>query len=91
MTNKKTVGSLDTQVGGDHYKLLMIQPIEYIHANNVPYAEGNVIKYVTRWRDKNGIADLEKAKHYLELLIELETRKKNKILKQVQKKKGKGW
>jgi hypothetical protein len=35
--------------------------------------EGNVIKYVSRWRKKNGIADLEKAKHYIDLLIELET------------------
>ena len=41
----------------------------------IPFAEGSVIKYVTRWRDKGGIADLEKAKHFLELLIELETKK----------------
>ena len=64
--------TLSTQVGGDHYKKLKIQPIEYIHANNIPFPEGNVIKYVTRWRDKNGIKDLEKAKHYIDLLIELE-------------------
>jgi hypothetical protein len=63
-----------TQVGGDHYKKLRIQPIEYIHANGIPFAEGNVIKYVTRWRDKGGIRDLEKAKHFIELLIELEGR-----------------
>ena len=48
--------------------------IEYIHANGIPFAEGCVIKYVSRWRDKGGIKDLEKAKHFLELLIELETR-----------------
>ena len=66
---------MDSQIGGDHYKKLKIQPIEYIHANNIPYFEGNVIKYVSRWRSKNGLADLEKAKHYLELLIELETRR----------------
>ena len=65
---------LDIQVAGDHYKKLKIQPIEYIHANNIPFAEGSVIKYITRWRDKNGIKDLEKAKHFIELLIELETR-----------------
>jgi hypothetical protein len=64
--------SLDTQIGGDHYKTLAIQPVEYIHRNNIGYFEGNVIKYVTRWRTKGGVADLEKAKHYLELLIELE-------------------
>lgn len=68
-------GALDVQVGGDHYKDMAIQPVEFIHANNIPYFEGNVIKYVSRWRSKNGLADLEKAKHYLELLIELETRR----------------
>lgn len=62
----------DTQVGGDHYKKLKIQPAEYIHANNIGYFEGNVIKYVSRWRDKNGVTDLEKAKHYIDLLIQLE-------------------
>lgn len=66
------MSALNTQVAGDHYKALKIQPIEYIHANGLPFAEGSVIKYVTRWRDKGGLADLEKAKHFLELLIELE-------------------
>ena len=64
--------ALDIQVGGDHYKSLAIQPVEYIHANCLGYFEGNVIKYVSRWRAKNGIKDLEKAKHYIDLLIELE-------------------
>lgn len=64
--------ALEVQVAGDHYKKHGIQPVEYIHTNNIGYFEGNVIKYVTRWRDKGGIADLEKAKHYIELLIELE-------------------
>lgn len=64
--------ALDKQVGGAHYKDLKIQPVEYIHANRIPFCEGNVIKYVTRWRDKGGIADLEKAKHFIELLIDLE-------------------
>lgn len=65
--------ALDIQVDGDHYKQLAIQPVEYIHANKLPYLEGNVIKYITRWRSKNGIRDLEKAKHYIDLLIQLET------------------
>lgn len=69
--------ALDVQVAGDHYKKLAIQPVEYIHANTIGYCEGNVIKYVSRWRSKNGIKDLEKAKHYIELLIELETRHGN--------------
>lgn len=66
------MSALEKQVSGNHYKSLKIQPIQYIHANDLPFAEGSIIKYVTRWRDKGGIADLEKAKHFLELLIELE-------------------
>ena len=66
--------ALDVQVAGSHYKDQKIQPIEYIHANNIPFAEGCVIKYVSRWRQKGGIKDLEKARHFLDLLIELETR-----------------
>jgi hypothetical protein len=67
------MSSLDKQVAGDHYKRLPIQPIKFIHANGIPFCEANAIKYLCRWRDKGGIADLEKAKHYIELLIELET------------------
>ena len=73
MTDDTTTSPLATQVGGNHYKDLAIQPVEYIHANNIGYMEGNVIKYVSRWKAKNGIKDLEKAKHYIELLIALET------------------
>ena len=68
------MSALKHQEGGDHYAKLRIQPIEYIHGNQIGFAEGNVIKYVTRWRDKGGIADLKKARHFLDLLIELETR-----------------
>jgi hypothetical protein len=64
--------AIDKQVAGSHYKDLPIQPAEYIHANALGYFEGNVIKYVSRWRKKGGVADLEKAKHYIDLLIELE-------------------
>jgi hypothetical protein len=73
--NESAMNATDKQVGGNHYKDLPIQPIEYIHANAMGYMEGNVVKYISRWRKKNGIADLEKAKHYIELLIELENRK----------------
>ena len=66
------VSALDKQVSGSHYKDKGIQPISYIHANNLGFCEGNVIKYVTRHKDKNGRADIEKAIHYLELLLELE-------------------
>lgn len=67
-----SVSALDKQVSGNHYKDCGIQPIEYIHANNLSYFQGNVIKYVTRYKDKAGKADLEKAIHYLELMVELE-------------------
>ena len=74
MEEDEMFNALEKQVAGSHYKDLPIQPVEYIHANAMGYLEGNVVKYVSRWRKKNGIADLEKAKHYIELLIELETR-----------------
>jgi hypothetical protein len=72
MTKSTTTNPLDMQVGGNHYKGMKIQPVQFIHANNIGYLEGNIIKYVCRWRGKNGMADLEKAKHYIELLIALE-------------------
>lgn len=62
----------ETQIGGGHYASYKIQPTEFIHANNVPFIEGNVIKYVMRHRQKNGIEDLKKARHYIDLLIEFE-------------------
>lgn len=61
----------DHHPGGDHYKKRKIQPWDYIVANDIGFLAGNVIKYVTRFEDKNGIQDLEKAKHYLEKLIEV--------------------
>lgn len=60
------------QVGGDHYKRFNIQPIDFIMDNELDWCEANVIKYVTRWQYKNGIEDLRKAMHYLQLLIERE-------------------
>jgi hypothetical protein len=61
--------SKDIQIGGSHYKDLSIQPIDYILGNQLGYAEGNVVKYVSRWRDKGGIEDLRKAKQYIDFLI----------------------
>ena len=74
VTKPEKPSALDVQEGGDHYKTLKIQPIEYIHANGIPFAEGCVIKYLTRWRDKGGLEDLRKARHFIDLLIDLETR-----------------
>jgi len=62
------------QIGGDHYMKLKIQPVEFIHKNGISYIEGNIIKYVVRWRDKGGIDDLRKARHYLDMLIEMESK-----------------
>ena len=67
--------ALNKQEGGDHYKNLKIQPIEYIYANDIPFIEGCIIKYATRWRSKNGIEDLKKIIHFAEILIDLEQKK----------------
>lgn len=64
--------ALDKQVGGDHYKNMKIQPIEFTHKNDLNFCQGNIIKYVTRYKFKNGKQDLEKVIHYAELLIDLE-------------------
>ena len=68
-----SMGVNDIQIAGSHYKDKAIQPWDYIVQNDIPYLEGNVIKYVSRWRDKGGVADLEKARHYLDKLIEVNT------------------
>lgn len=75
---EKLAGALGVQVGGSHYKELAIQPIEYIHKNGIGFAEGSVIKYVSRWRSKGGVEDLKKARHFLDLLIEMEEKTSNK-------------
>ena len=62
------------QEGGQHYRNLAIQPVEFIHRNGLGFCEGNAVKYLTRWRAKGGVEDLRKARHYIDLLIELETR-----------------
>lgn len=63
----------DKQIAGRHYKETSIQPWDYVAANNLGYFEGSAIKYITRWRNKGGIADIQKAIHFLEKLIELES------------------
>tara|TARA_R100000306_G_C4366967_1_gene138135 strand:+ start:849 stop:1148 length:300 start_codon:yes stop_codon:yes gene_type:complete len=63
--SRTTKGSVEP----NHYKKFEIEPFEFIHKNNLGFAEGNVIKYICRWREKNGVQDLEKAKQYIEMLI----------------------
>ena len=62
--------SFKKQVGGTHYKNYKIQPVEFIIKNNIGFVEGNIIKYVLRFKEKGGVQDLLKAKHYIELLID---------------------
>ena len=62
--------SYKKQVGGSHYKKYQIQPVEFIIKNNIGFVEGNIIKYILRFKEKGGVSDLEKAKHYIELLID---------------------
>lgn len=74
-SQQRPCSALETQVGGSHYTAMAIQPAEYCHANRIEKLEGDVIAYVSRWRLKGGIQDLEKARHTLDLLIELEARR----------------
>lgn len=70
-----TASALDRQVGGDHYKKMPIQPMEYSMKNGLDACQHTAIKYITRFREKGGIADLEKAIHVVEMLIEFEKQK----------------
>ena len=58
------------QIGGNHYLKYKIQPIDFIINNNLDFCQGCVIKYVLRFKEKGGVQDLLKAKHYIELLID---------------------
>lgn len=68
--NLQAANPLDTQIGGDHYRHMEIQPIEFITSNKLGWCEGHVVKYVSRHASKGGKQDLEKAKHYIDMLIE---------------------
>lgn len=65
--------ALAIQIAGSHYKDMAIQPVEYIHKNGIGFIEGAVIKYVSRYKMKNGVEDLKKARHMLDILIEMES------------------
>tara|TARA_Y100001963_G_scaffold2223_1_gene2991 strand:+ start:390 stop:656 length:267 start_codon:yes stop_codon:yes gene_type:complete len=60
----------DKQIGGSHYKKMKIQPSRFVIENELLFPEGNVIKYICRHRYKNGKEDLEKAVHFIEMIIE---------------------
>ena len=61
---------MSDQVGGDHYRNKAIEPIRYIMENNLGYCEGNVIKYVTRHREKGGAQDIRRAIQYLNFILQ---------------------
>ncbi len=75
------MSALKKQVGGGHYKNFPIQPVEFCYINDIPYLEATAIKYLCRWKNKGGIADLEKAKHFIELLIEFNTKEEKDNVK----------
>ena len=64
------MSAYDKQVGGSHYKDMKIQPSEFINKNDLPFAEGNAIKYICRHKHKGERQDLEKAKHYIDMILE---------------------
>ena len=73
MTSKEDLERIfpsSRQEGGDHYTKHKIQPFTFIQSNDLSFFQGNVIKYVVRYKDKNGIEDLKKIIHYCELEIE---------------------
>ena len=63
----------DVQVGGDHYKGVKYQHVEFARDNRLGHMEGHITKYVTRYKKKNGIQDLEKALHFTQLLYQFLT------------------
>ena len=74
---KKSPGLSSTnekQVGGKHYQTATVQHWDFVHMHKMPYMEAQIFKYVLRHREKGGVQDLEKAKHFLEKLIEQETK-----------------
>lgn len=68
----KPYTAMDKQVAGNHYLMMPIQPVEFINRNGIPFLEGNVIKYIARHKVKGGEADVRKAIHYCELILEFQ-------------------
>ena len=64
------MSTYDKQIAGSHYKKFAIQPSKFVTDNKLLFAEGNAIKYICRHSQKNGKEDLEKAMHYIEMIIE---------------------
>jgi len=73
----RTESTNSKQFGGTHYKEMAIEPWDFISANQIGYLDGTAIKYLARWKSKNGIEDLKKAIHFIEKLIEVEQSRDN--------------
>lgn len=71
-TAERKVNSLSTQVGGNHYKTMEIQPVEYILKNKLGWCEGNIVKYISRHRQKGERKDIEKVIHYAQMILDTE-------------------
>jgi hypothetical protein len=74
----KSDNALDVQIGGGHYKDMPIQPVVFCQKNSLNYCESNIVKYICRWESKGGLEDLNKVKHYVDLLIEIHNLKEGK-------------
>ena len=86
------------QIGGDHYQSMTIQPSEFINKNNLPFAEGNAIKYLCRHKQKGQKQDLEKAIHYCQMAIDRDYPEKKELeesykesKRQTEERKSKEW
>ena len=75
------------QIGGAHYQSMTIQPSEFINKNNLPFAEGNAIKYLCRHKQKGQKQDLEKAIHYCQMAIDRDYPEKKDFLEEAEKEK----
>jgi len=82
-----TVSPYDTQIGGTHYKIMKIQPSRFVIENKLAFPEGNVIKYICRHPYKGGKQDLEKAKHFIDMIIERDYSEKKDFLEEAEKEK----
>ena len=72
MSERTKPSVLGQQYGGEHYKGRGIEPVEYIHANKMDFFQGNIVKLITRFREKGGATDLQKAIHYSQMLLEMD-------------------
>ena len=81
---------LEQQVGGDHYSKYRIQPVEIMQELNLDFVRGNILKYLVRYKDKNGIEDLKKAFHYSRILLDKQLEYCGMVRKFIEQFEGRG-